>query len=155
MTRAGTKLTLEQRECLSKSHLGQVAWNRGAGGCKRGHDPALYVPMPSSGVFVCLGCKRENGAKYRQENQPAINLKNRVGRYSISIEQYEGLMATQANKCAICLDAIDLKTARIDHDHATGTVRGLLCVACNTALGLLKDSPDVLIMAAAYLERAR
>lgn len=44
---------------------GGVPWNAGTGGCKRGHDPVLYV-CQSSGVFVCLGCKRENHANYKK-----------------------------------------------------------------------------------------
>jgi hypothetical protein len=40
----------------------------------------------------------------------------------------------------------------IDHDHATGEIRGLLCAHCNTALGLLGDDPDRMRRAADYLE---
>jgi hypothetical protein len=39
----------------------------------------------------------------------------------------------------------------VDHDHATGRVRGLLCAACNAALGLLQDNPRVILSAADYL----
>ncbi len=40
----------------------------------------------------------------------------------------------------------------IDHDHATGKVRGLLCHNCNVAIGLMKDNTDLLKKAAEYLE---
>ena len=41
---------------------------------------------------------------------------------------------------------------RIDHDHNTGKVRGLLCISCNTGVGLFKDSPVILTGAVRYLE---
>lgn len=41
----------------------------------------------------------------------------------------------------------------IDHDHETGELRGLLCHNCNTAIGLLRDSSELVMQAAAYLER--
>ena len=42
----------------------------------------------------------------------------------------------------------------VDHCHATGKVRGLLCHNCNRALGLLKDKISVLKNAIQYLEGA-
>ena len=148
----GSKMTDEQREALSLAHMGQTAWNLGKGGCKRGHDSALYV-CPPSGVYVCLGCKRENGFKYREKNRKEINLKNRVARYSIDINRFHGIYDAQEGNCAICKTEIDLENCRIDHSHITGEVRGILCVSCNTGIGLLKDSADVLMSAAEYLRK--
>ena len=37
--------------------------------------------------------------------------------------------------------------------HETGTVRALLCVRCNNALGQFKEDPELVRSAAAYLDR--
>lgn len=134
--------------------VGQIPWNKGLGGCKRGHDPSLYAPMPGSGVRVCLACKRENGARYRSKNQKVINLKNRADRYEMTVADFEARFDRQGGRCAICGDEIDKEHCRIDHSHSTGKVRGLLCVSCNTGIGLLKDSPDVLVKASEYLRKS-
>jgi hypothetical protein len=42
----------------------------------------------------------------------------------------------------------------VDHNHETGEVRGLLCNACNAALGNLGDTKGDVLAAAAYLEVA-
>lgn len=56
--------------------------------------------------------------------------------------------------CDICGEPPAVRHARlfIDHDHGTGELRGLLCHNCNTAIGLLRDSSDLLEQAAVYLE---
>lgn len=53
--------------------------------------------------------------------------------------------------CRAC--ALTVSRLAVDHDHLTGTVRGLLCTTCNTALGKLGDSPTFLRTAAYYLEQ--
>lgn len=76
--------------------------------------------------------------------------------YGITIEQYEELNTKQSGKCAIC-GSTDSNNSRVssrlfvDHCHATGAVRGLLCSSCNHAIGLLKDNTTLLANAIAYL----
>ena len=43
-----------------------------------------------------------------------------------------------------------LAAVRVDHDHETGTVRGLLCRRCNWALGIVDDNFELLIRMAGY-----
>jgi hypothetical protein len=75
--------------------------------------------------------------------------------YGISIEDYNLLFTNQDGSCAICkIHQSKLKRPLdVDHDHETGKVRGLLCSNCNTSLGLLKDSTELLSHAIKYLEK--
>ena len=148
----GHKYTEEQCHRLSLSHMGQKAWNKGTGGCKRGHDPSLYV-LNSENIYICVGCRRENAAKYREKNKDTIRRKGRAARYKVSLDHIMALFELQENRCAICHSQIDFDNSRIDHSHKTGKVRGILCVSCNTGIGLLQDSPEVLESAAEYLKK--
>lgn len=71
-------------------------------------------------------------------------------KYGLTEAQYWDLRRFQDDKCAICADYLERPC--IDHCHTTGIVRGILCIRCNTAIGSLKDSPDICRKAAAYLE---
>lgn len=73
--------------------------------------------------------------------------------YGLTPEEYDFMFASQGNACAICR-VTDVRWF-VDHDHATGKVRGILCPKCNSALGFAKDSPEILRAAAQYLERSR
>lgn len=64
------------------------------------------------------------------------------------------LWAEQRGLCAICRDPLT-NDAVIDHDHATGYVRGLLCRSCNLGLGAFRDDAARLRMAALYVERQK
>lgn len=81
--------------------------------------------------------------------------------YSITLKDYKDIYISQNGECAICgFSGYTTNTARsltmplvIDHNHTTGKVRGLLCHTCNTALGQLNDSIDVLHNAINYLQQ--
>lgn len=74
--------------------------------------------------------------------------------YGVTPEQYQALLDAQDDRCAVCRsDAWPGKDNRphVDHDHATGAVRGLLCGRCNTGLGQFQDDPALLRAAVDYL----
>jgi hypothetical protein len=58
------------------------------------------------------------------------------------------MRAAQNGLCLICASA---PADHVDHDHATGAIRGMLCFNCNGGLGQFKDNPDVVAKALAYL----
>ena len=73
------------------------------------------------------------------------------------------MLEEQDNKCDICSKEISFKgqtnkgddstdAAVLDHCHLTTNIRGILCTTCNRALGLFKDSPDILNAAIKYLQ---
>jgi Recombination endonuclease VII len=72
--------------------------------------------------------------------------------YGITLTQYEGMVETQDGRCAICGERPE-ERLRVDHDHATGELRQLLCNLCNVALANARDNPDLLRAMIAYLER--
>jgi len=73
-------------------------------------------------------------------------------KYGLTQDDYAALLAKQSHLCKICLTSKPGKSGwAIDHNHKTGNVRGILCQACNTALGLLKESSTIMTAAMAYL----
>ena len=87
---------------------------------------------------------------YAPEQEAARNLK---ARYGITLAEYDTMLEQQGGCCKVCGTADSGGKGRfhVDHNHTTGKVRGLLCNGCNIGIGHLKDSPDVLLKAAAYL----
>lgn len=82
-------------------------------------------------------------------------LKRRCAKYGISVEQYLAMVDRQEGRCAICKEPPSERSPLcIDHCHDTGIVRGLLCKVCNLAVGNLRNSADVALSAAIYLEMA-
>jgi hypothetical protein len=48
--------------------------------------------------------------------------------------EYARLLEAQGGHCALCPNTPKTRRLHVDHDHATGKVRGLLCHRCNRAL---------------------
>ena len=99
-----------------------------------------------------------NNKKWREANKEqdaVVMLKARLKRkYNLSIEEYETLIESQNNSCKVCgthaKNNIKGKLY-IDHCHTTGKVRGLLCMKCNSALGLLNDDKTLVQKLIDYL----
>lgn len=84
----------------------------------------------------------------------------RLKQYGLTIESYDVLCERQGGVCASCGEAetalsngLSIKRLTVDHDHATGSVRGLLCNRCNVMIGMARDDPARLRRGADYLER--
>ncbi|WP_084206625.1 endonuclease VII domain-containing protein [Segniliparus rugosus] len=77
-------------------------------------------------------------------------------KYGLTIEQYEEMVAVRGNKCDICgrtpIEVGDSRRLSVDHCHKTGRIRGLLCRWCNTAIGQLQDSVQVMENAIKYMK---
>ena len=92
-------------------------------------------------------------------NQPGIreHKRNReLLKYGLTLKTFNALLAGQGGVCVVC-GTSDFSSSPgghpvVDHDHKTGVVRGLLCSNCNTAIGFLKNSPQIIRAAADYLE---
>jgi len=69
-------------------------------------------------------------------------------RYGIGADDFDRMVSEQGGRCAICGRP---GPEHVDHDHATGAVRGILCFSCNGGLGQFKDDLDALSAAATYL----
>ncbi len=116
-----------------------------------------FYPHKKSRAGVLAHCKDCTSAKRKATYCPEKAFSQLIkSRYKLSVSDYRELLAKQDNKCAICFtaDPGDYHGRFcIDHDHATGHVRGLLCHNCNVALGSFRDSVANLLNAALYLQR--
>lgn len=72
-------------------------------------------------------------------------------KFGIGLHQYQTMLEEQGCECYLCGQQQSRNLA-VDHCHATGRVRRLLCSPCNQALGLFYDNPDVMRRAADYVE---
>lgn len=88
----------------------------------------------------------ERVQEWRKKGKPHWD---RKAKYGLEKEDYELLLIAQSGRCAICL--LPMLNPCVDHCHATGRVRGLLCKDCNTGIGHLKDDIERLRAAIEYL----
>lgn len=102
--------------------------------------------------------RQENRRRYKAN--PLAAYASRFRRlYKMTYDDFLAMAEAQGGLCAICGEqpsSGQTKRCRglyIDHDHATGKVRGLLCTNCNNGIGHFKDSIARLLKAIDYLKR--
>ena len=78
-------------------------------------------------------------------------------KYGLSAENLVELFDEQNGHCAICGILLDFNAPskhnkpHLDHDHKTGIARGILCLTCNTGIGMFNDDAYLLEAARNYL----
>jgi len=116
---------------------------------KRRQDQKLYhAKNRAKANLASAEWKKKNPQKNRE-----IQLKHK---YGITPDQIMAAMNKQNHRCAVCGGINNDSGKRVlgvDHCHATGKVRGMLCGNCNRMIGMAKDSPSILMAAARYLEQ--
>jgi hypothetical protein len=104
--------------------------------------------------------KSKEWAHRNKERVSMIGRKHRLMRlFGITESQFDSMLDSQNGVCAICkrperarsCNGVSIRRLNVDHDHNTGRIRGLLCNACNTVLGKVGDSIEVLQSAISYL----
>lgn len=81
-----------------------------------------------------------------------------VRTYGITLAEKQQMILSQSCMCGICCKNIDPKDASsvaVDHCHATGKVRGILCRECNLMIGLARDNEQILANAIHYLKSSK
>jgi recombination endonuclease VII len=104
---------------------------------------------PSGLATYCKPCHNRIGRENREKHHGTtrqFHLRRRYGLDSVSVEW---LILQQAGVCAVCRSGTP---QHVDHDHANGRVRGILCFNCNRGLAKFDDDPAVLQNAMAYLQ---
>jgi len=88
----------------------------------------------------CKSCTKPKAQGYKLKSK-----------YGITPEEYNSMFDNQGGKCAICKQ-VSAETLHVDHCHATGKVRGLLCMKCNTAIGKFNDDLTLIQSARDYVQ---
>lgn len=133
--------------------------------CKNGHTTRY-----TRGSQGCAVCCRMRTTAWRLGHPQQVNARARVNRarapvktksreyrlrklYDISPAQFEAMLRLQDGKCAGC-ETSAAGVFHVDHDHATGAVRALLCAGCNRGMGYMKDNSETLRRLARILDEA-
>lgn len=94
--------------------------------------------------------------KLNSNTTERLRVKQIQNNFSISFEEALSLYHKSQNGCcSVCkkTKVENKKELSIDHCHVTGKIRGILCSNCNSGIGLLKDSIDILELAIEYLKQ--
>ena len=111
--------------------------------------------------YSCIVCTKEKQKNRWNSRTPKKRLEQHLKyKYGVTISKLEKTLKEQNNNCAICKSELpDLlvyedrrRGYAIDHNHDNGEFRGVLCLTCNTLLGMAKDNKDILLAAIDYLE---
>ena len=113
------------------------------------------------GQSLCIVCSKDRQKNRWNSRSPKKRLEQHLKyKYSLTVNQLNAALNSQKGGCAICEEVLpDLlvynnrkRGYAIDHNHETGEFRGILCLNCNSMLGMARDNPSILEKASVYLQ---
>lgn len=119
-------------------------------------------PIPegrnAQAIYCSPACKGSSQHSLSPKKRHTKQDYNRRYLYGLTEEAFTAMLAAQGGVCAICrTDTWERgkgNQPHVDHDPATGKIRGILCGGCNNGLGNFDHDPARLCAAADYLEKA-
>lgn len=105
-------------------------------------------------TYWCKPCCRRGQDRWIVKQPKGYSKKYQIKtRYGITLEQHKEMYVQQNGCCAICDKPIPYNKVHTDHQHSNGKVRALLCVRCNTMLGLVESAPELIQRIFKYIEK--
>src|SRR5579859_6165169 len=105
--------------------------------CAKGHEFTSdneYSYTDKEGHFVrqCKICVTAKNTRRAMQ----LRASHLMRKFGITLEQYDAMLVEQGGRCAACGtdEPGGMGSFHVDHCHATGKVRKLLCVRCNSCL---------------------
>ena len=104
----------------------------------------------------CKKCAAEDTRAWVLKNKDTARERYLQNTYKISENEYNAMLLRQNNRCLLCTKEFDntrwgADSPVVDHCHARGDVRGILCNECNRGLGYFHDNVDTFFNAIKYL----
>ena len=103
--------------------------------------------------------QQERARNYRKANPEKVRDTKLKQTYGVGNDYYEAKLKEQGGVCAGCNQHVktvwrgqEVRMA-LDHNHATQAPRGILCIKCNRALGLLEDKIETFENLIKYLKK--
>jgi hypothetical protein len=149
------------RECKTSNYQKWTGENK--------HYHAKWAKDKRASDPVFREKNNKKSREYHQAHKNEISVRSRAYRkanpdkardwefrknYGIGIEDYNNIYKQQNGLCACC-ERVPKPGQRlhVDHSHANGEIRGLLCTKCNPGIGFFEENIELLQKAIAYLEK--
>ncbi len=107
-------------------------------------------------MSACKPCNQIRFEKWRKgegRELYLINMKRkRLAKYGLPSDGRTLLLNKQHGACALCGKPLSEVQSRIEHNHKTNKVSGLVHQYCNTVIGMLETHPKLIKQAEVYLQ---
>ncbi len=120
--------------------------------CKKCHNKRAIAEYYKNPQYM-----KKYNKEYRENHKRDLENKRLLRDYGIDLDELQDRL-----RCAVCGRTFEVKSLKgkskhgrphVDHDHVLNIVRGILCSNCNTAIGLLKENPEIVRAVLKYLEK--